>query len=124
MKEVFQCDDIAKPIGPFSPAVRGAGLTLISGQVAQDPATGKLVEGDAAAQAEVILRNVGAVLKSAGKTWADVLRIGVYLTDMADFAAVNAVYQRHVPAPYPARTAIAVKALPLGAAVEMDVMAA
>ena len=124
MKEVFQCEEIAKPIGPYSPAVRGAGLTLLSGQVAQDPATGRLVEGDAAAQAEVILRNVGAVLKAAGKTWADVLRIGVYLTDMADFGAVNAVYQRHVPAPYPARTAIGVKSLPLGATVEMDVMAA
>jgi 2-iminobutanoate/2-iminopropanoate deaminase len=123
MKEMFQCNEIAKPIGPFSPAVRGAGLTLLSGQVAQEPATGKLVEGDAAAQAEVILRNVSAVLRAAGRTWADVLRVGVYLTDMADFSAVNAVYQRHVPAPYPARTAIAVRSLPLGAAVEMDVMA-
>ena len=123
-KQAIQCSEIARPIGPFSPAVRGAGLTFLSGQVAQDPVTGKLVAGDAAAQAEVILRNIAAVLRASGKSWIDVVRVGVFLTDMGDFAAVNAVYERHVEPPFPARTAVAVVALPLGASVEMDLVAA
>ncbi len=122
-KEVFRTDEIAKPIGPFSAAAAGGGLVFLSGQVAQDPATGRLVDGDAPAQAEVILKNIAAVLRAAGRTWDDVVRVGVYLTDIADFAAVNAVYERHVTAPYPARTAIAVNSLPLGAAVEVDLVA-
>jgi len=119
-REAITTDKIAKPVGPFSAGVRRDGFTFLSGQVAQDPATGQLVGGDAAAQAEQVLANVASVLEAAGKTLDDVIRVGVYLTDMADFAAVNSVYARFFTAPYPARTAIAVAALPLGAAVEMD----
>ena len=119
-RETITTDKIAQPVGPFSAAVRRDGLTFLSGQVAQDPATGQLVDGDAAAQAEQLLTNLASVVEAAGKTLDDVIRVGVYLTDMADFAAVNGVYARFFTAPYPARTAIAVAALPLGAAVEMD----
>jgi 2-iminobutanoate/2-iminopropanoate deaminase len=90
--------------------------------VAQDPATGRLLDGDTASQAEQILRNIATALEAAGKDLGDVIRVGVYLTDMADFAAMNEVYARHFSAPYPARTAIGVAALPLGATVEMDVV--
>jgi len=122
-RDVVSTDKIATPVGPFSPAVRASEFLYLSGQVAQDPATGGLIDGDAAAQTERIFANLGAVLEAAGKTLADVVRVGVYLTDMADYPAMNAVYARQFAAPYPARTAIAVAALPLGAAVEIDLVA-
>lgn len=122
-REPITCQQVAQPVGPFSPAVRAGEFVFLSGQVGQDPATGKLVTGDVSAQAEQIFRNLGAVLGAAGKTFADVARVGVYLTNMADFPALNAVYGRHFDAPYPARTTIAVTALPLGACVEIDVVA-
>jgi 2-iminobutanoate/2-iminopropanoate deaminase len=78
------------------------------------------VSGDVEIQTERVLRNLSAVLEAAGKTLDDVIRVGVYLTDMSTFSAMNAVYERHFRRPYPARTAIGVAALPLGAAVEMD----
>jgi 2-iminobutanoate/2-iminopropanoate deaminase len=107
---------------PFSTAVRGGGLLYFSGQVGHDPATGELIDGDIAQQTEQVLRNVAAALAAAGKSLDDVVRVGVYLTDMSQFAAMNEVYRRHFTEPYPARTAIGVAALPLGAAVEMDVV--
>jgi 2-iminobutanoate/2-iminopropanoate deaminase len=107
---------------PFSLGVRGGGLLYLSGQVGQDPATGQLVEGGVARQAGQILRNIATALAAAGKDLDDVVRVGVYLSDMADFAAMNEVYARHFTKPYPARTAIGVAALPMGAAVEMDVV--
>ncbi len=122
-RETFTTDRIATPVGPFSPAVRAGEFVYLSGQVAQDPATGRLIDGDATAQTEQIFANLEAVLRAAGKTLADVVRAGVFLTDMTDYAAMNAVYARHFEAPYPARTAIAVAALPLGAAVEIDIVA-
>lgn len=112
----------APPSLPFSVAVEGTPTFFLSGQVGEDPRTGALVEGGAAAQARQLLTNVLSVLAAIGKTESDVLRVGVYLTHMADFAAVNAVYQEFFTAPYPARTAIAVAALPLGALVEADVV--
>jgi reactive intermediate/imine deaminase len=107
---------------PFSLGVRGGGLLYLSGQVAQDPSTGQLVEGDVARQTDQILRNIATALEAAGKDLGDVVRVGVYLTDMANFAAMNEVYARHFAKPYPARTAIGVAALPMGAAVEIDVV--
>jgi 2-iminobutanoate/2-iminopropanoate deaminase len=107
------------PPGPFSPAVTGTPTLFVSGQVGQDPETDELA-ADAASQARQALTNLQAVLSAAGKTEVDVIRVGVYLADMADYAAVNAVYAEFFSAPYPARTAIAVAALPLGALVEVD----
>jgi 2-iminobutanoate/2-iminopropanoate deaminase len=122
-RDVVTTDEISPPVGPFSPAVRAGESLYLSGQVAQDPVSGRLIQGDVAQQTEQILRNVEAVLRAAGKTLSDVVRVGVFLTDMRDFQAMNAVYDRIFQAPYPARTTVAVAALPLGAAVEIDVIA-
>ena len=122
-RDVYTSDRIAPPVGPFSPAVRAGDLLYLSGQVAQDPSTGNLVEGGIDAQASQIFRNVAAVLEAAGRGFDDVVRVGVYLRDMADFKAMNAVYERQFARPYPARTVIGVASLPLGAAVEIDVIA-
>jgi 2-iminobutanoate/2-iminopropanoate deaminase len=122
-REAFTSDRTAPSVGPFSQAVRGGDAIYLSGQVGADPATGRLVEGGVAAQAEQALRNLAAVLGAAGRTLDDVVRVGVYVADMGDFAAMNEVYARHFEAPYPARTTIGVAALPLGAAVEIDLIA-
>ena len=90
--------------------------------MAQDPATGELADGDVARQADQLLRTIAATLAAIGKDLDDVIRVGVYLTGMSQFGAMNEAYRRHFAEPYPARTAIAVAALPLGAAVEMDVV--
>jgi 2-iminobutanoate/2-iminopropanoate deaminase len=122
-KTVVSTDRIAAPIGPFSPAVWAGDQLYLSGQVAQDPASGRLVEGDAGAQAERILENVRAVLEAAGRTFDDVVKVSVFLTSMRDFPSVNAVYARWFQPPYPARTTVAVAELPLGAKVELDLLA-
>ncbi|HEY7612965.1 MAG TPA: Rid family detoxifying hydrolase [Gemmatimonadales bacterium] len=122
-KRAVTTSEIAPPVGPFSPAVGRDGSLYLSGQVAQDPVSGRLIEGDVAAQTEQLLRNAAAVLRAGGKSLADVVRVGVFLTDMADFQAMNVVYARHFDLPYPARTTVAVSALPLGARVEMDFLA-
>lgn len=123
MRDAITSDKIARPVGPFSPAVRGENVIYLSGQVGQDPATGRVVEGGVAAQAARTLENVKAVLEAAGRSMDDVLRVGIFLADMKDFAVVNEVYARYFTAPYPARTTVAVAALPLGAAVEIEVVA-
>src|SRR5687767_10582381 len=106
-------DKLPAPAGPFALAVHGGGLLYLSGQIAQDPATGDLIDGDIAEQTGQVLRNIATVLESAGKDLGDVVRVGVYLTNMAAFAAMNEVYSRHFTEPYPARTTIGVAALPL-----------
>ena len=121
-RQSFTSDRIGPPVGPFSQAVQGAGdAVYLSGQVGHDPATGRLAEG-VAAQTEQAFRNLSAVLEAAGRTLDDVVRVGVYLADMGDFAAMNEVYARWFEQPYPARTTIGVAALPLGAAVEIDMV--
>ena len=122
-KGAVTTEEIAPPVGPFSPAVEYDGSLYVSGQVAQDPVSGKLIDDDVAAQTEQILRNAAAVLRAGGKSFSDVVKVGVFLTDMTDFQAMNAVYARHFQTPYPARTTVAVSALPLGARVEMDFLA-
>src|SRR5579859_7614138 len=103
-------DRLAKPVGPFSPAVRDGDRIYTSGQVAQDPATGKLIEGGVAAQTEQIFRNLETLMTAAGKSLADVVKVNVYLTDIQRFAEMNEVYAKHFAAPYPARTTIGVAA--------------
>ena len=122
-KAVITTDRIAPPAGPFSPAIRAGNTVYLSGQVAQDPVTGRLIDGDVERQTEQILENVDAVLRAASLTLRDVVKVGVFLADMRDFQAMNAVYAKWFEAPYPARTTVAVAALPLGAMVEMDVVA-
>jgi 2-iminobutanoate/2-iminopropanoate deaminase len=105
-REAIATDKLAAPVGPFSLGVRGAGLLFLSGQVAQDPATGKLIDGDVARQTHQILDNIATALETVGKSLADVLRVGVYLTDISDFAVMSQAYSEHFAEPYPARTAI------------------
>ena len=122
-KRVVTTDRIAAPGGPFSTALEVEGWLYLSGQVGQDPKTGRLVEGDITRQAEQILLNVQAVLEAAGRTFSNVIQVRVFLADMGDFQAMNAVYTRFFQQPYPVRTTVAVKSLPLGAAMEMDLIA-
>ena len=93
-----------------------------SGQVAQDPATGKVVEGGIVPETERVFQNLSAVLKAASKSFDDVVRAGVFLTNMTDFAAMNGIYAKYFSQPCPARTTIAAAALPLGACVEIDLV--
>ena len=122
-KQMIKSAKLAPPVGPFSPAVRINGFVYLSGQVGQDPSTGKIVEGGVEREAEQIFAGLGSVLEAAGLTFDDVIRVGVFLTDMASYAAVNSIYARFFHEPFPARTTVAVAALPLGARVEIDLIA-
>jgi 2-iminobutanoate/2-iminopropanoate deaminase len=114
--------ELTPPVGPFSQAIEAGGFIYLSGQVAQDPVTGKLVAGGIAAETERVFRNLSAVLKAAGRSFDDVVRAGVYLTNMNDFVAMNGIYAKHFSQPFPARTTIGVAVLPLGACVEIDLV--
>ena len=109
-------------IGPYSQAIVADGTVYCSGQIGLDPATGELADG-LEAQAERALRNLSAVLDAAGLTFADVVKTTIFLTDMAHFAAVNAIYASAMPEPPPARSTVAVAALPKGALVEIEAIA-
>jgi 2-iminobutanoate/2-iminopropanoate deaminase len=111
-------------IGPYSQAIGVGRLVLCSGQIGLDPSTGEVVAGGVAEQADRALRNLAAVLDAAGLGFADVVKTTVFLVDMADFAVLNEVYGRFVTDPPPARSTIAVAALPRGARVEIEAMAA
>jgi 2-iminobutanoate/2-iminopropanoate deaminase len=114
--------ELAPPAGPFSHAIEVGGFLYFSGQVGQDPATGKVVEGGIVAETERVFRNLSAVLKAAGKSFDDVARVGVFLTSLSDYAALNGIYAKYFSPPFPARTTIGVAALPLGACVEIDLV--
>ena len=118
-KTAITSPELAPPVGPFSQAVDAGGFIYFSGQVGQDPTTGKLVAGGIAAETERLFQNLSAVLKEAGKGFDDVVRAGVYLTSMSDYVAMNGIYAKYFSPPFPARTAIGVAALPLGACVEI-----
>jgi reactive intermediate/imine deaminase len=111
-------------IGPYSQAVRSGATVFLSGQIPLDPATGELVAGDITAQARRVFDNLRAVCEAAGGSLDDVARVGIYLMDLADFAAVNAVMAEVFAAPYPARSTIQVSGLPRGARVEVDAVLA
>ncbi len=121
-KQAIVSPDLAPPVGPYSTAVRAGGFVFLSGQIGLDPGTRKIVAGGVEAQTEQLFRNIRAVLEAAGKTMDDVVRTCVYLTDMADFGTMNAIYARQFKEPFPARTTIAVTALPIGATVEIDLV--
>jgi 2-iminobutanoate/2-iminopropanoate deaminase len=114
--------ELSPPVGPFSQAIEVGGFIFFSGQIGQDPATGKVVEGGIVAETERLFRNLSAVLKAAGKSFDHVVRAGVYLTNMSDFVAMNGIYAKYFSQPFPARTTIGVAALPLGACVEIDLV--
>lgn len=121
----LHCLQPARPqaIGPYSHATWAGDLLYCSGQTPIDPATGKLIDGDVGAQTNRVFDNLQAVVEDAGLTMDDVVKCNVYLTDMANFAAMNAVYGTRFTAPFPSRTTVAVAGLPLGAAVEIELIA-
>lgn len=124
MKEAITSSDAPKAIGPYSQAVRAGGLVFLSGQIPLDPRTGELVAGDVRAQADRVLDNLAAVLRAAGLSFEQVVKTTIYLTDLADFGAVNEVYGKRFGAVPPARATVQVAALPRGAKVEIDAVAA
>ena len=122
-KKRIQTENAPAAVGPYSQAIRAGNLIFTAGQVALDPASGELVCRDVAAQTEQVVKNLKAVLAAAGSGLDQVLKTTVFLQNMADFAAMNAVYGRHFPEPYPARSTVEVGALPKGALVEIEVIA-
>lgn len=123
MKEVISTQHGPKAIGPYSQAVKANGFVFVSGQIALDPATGQLVEGDVARQTERVLENLKAILEAAGSSLQKAVKTTVFLKDMNDFSAMNEVYARSFPSAPPARSTVEVARLPREVRVEIDVMA-
>ena len=124
-RDVIQTDKAPKAIGPYSQAisVTAGKMVFLSGQIPLDPATGQMVEGDVGPQTEQVMKNLEAVLAAAGCTFANVVRCGIFLTDLGDFGKVNEIYGRYFPANPPARATVQVSALPRGCKVEIDCIA-
>ena len=120
MPNVIATTDAPAAIGPYSQAVRAGNTVYFSGQIPLDSATGALVEGDITAQMRRVFDNLVAVAKAAGGSLSQIVRVGIYVTDLANFAAVNAVMAEYFQQPYPARSTIEVSALPKAAQVEVD----
>jgi len=124
MKKVTATTDAPKAVGPYSQAVAAGGFLFCAGQIPLMPETGELVLGDVTLQTIRVLENLGAVLQASGLTFANVVKTTVFLTDLADFAKMNEVYARCFSEPFPARSTIQVAALPKGASVEIEAIAA
>jgi 2-iminobutanoate/2-iminopropanoate deaminase len=123
VRQAVSAPNAPKAIGPYSPGIRSGNLLFLSGQIPIDPATSNLVDGDIAAQTEQVMRNIGALLQAGGAGFEHVVRTTVFLADINDFAAMNAVYGRFVGNPPPARSTVQVARLPRDARVEIDVIA-
>ena len=120
MSQIVQTDKAPAAIGPYSQAVRSGSTVYFSGQIPLVPATGEVVAGDITAQARQVFDNLKAVAEAAGGSLDRIVRLGLYLTDLSQFAAVNAVMAEYFDAPYPARSTIEVSALPKGVLFEVD----
>ncbi|MDO8899540.1 MAG: RidA family protein [Bacteroidales bacterium] len=123
MKKVIITPNAPGAIGPYSQAIEINGMLFISGQIPIDPATGKVVEEDITIQTEQVMKNIGAILEAAGYTFSDVVKSTCLLSDMANFAAMNAVYGKYYQHEAPARAAFAVKTLPLNVLIEIETIA-
>jgi len=123
MKEVIKTNDAPQAIGPYSQAIKANGCVFISGQIAIDPATGELVEGDVGKQADRVLQSLRAILQAAGSSMEQVVRTTVFLKNMSDFAAMNQVYATFFTTQQPARSTVEVAQLPRNVLVEIDVIA-
>jgi 2-iminobutanoate/2-iminopropanoate deaminase len=121
-REAVSTSSAPAAIGPYSQGIASDGLLFCSGQIGLDPTSGDLVDG-LEAQTERVLRNIAAILDAAGLAMSDVVKTTIFLTDMADFATVNGIYARHVVDPPPARSTVAVSALPKGARIEIEAIA-
>lgn len=122
-KDAIISDELPAPKGPYSPAIRAGGFVFVSGQGPIDPATGEVVKRDVQQQTRLVLENVRAILGAAGSSLDKVVKTNVYLSDIANFAAMNEVYATFFTTEPPARTTIQAAALPLGIDVEIDVIA-
>jgi 2-iminobutanoate/2-iminopropanoate deaminase len=122
-KEIVSTDQAPRAIGPYSQAVKACKLVFLSGQIPLDPASGELVAGTIEEQTERVMENLKAVLAACQLTLADIVKTTIFLTDMADFAKVNAVYGRYFDQRPPARSTVQVAALPKGAQVEIEAVA-
>lgn len=123
MKEAIKTHRAPAALGPYSQAVKANGFVFVSGQVAIDPASNQLIEGDVSRQTEQVLQNVAQILAAAGTSMDRVMRTTVFLKNMNDFPQMNAVYGKHFPEPYPARSTVEVARLPKDVLVEIDVIA-
>jgi len=123
MKKIISTSDAPAAVGPYSQAVEMNNTLYISGQIPINPETGKLVEGDITVQTEQVFRNIAAILSSAGYTFADVVKSTCLLSDITNFRAMNEVYSGYYTEKQPARSAFAVKDLPLGALIEIETIA-
>ncbi|HID53366.1 MAG TPA: RidA family protein [Anaerolineae bacterium] len=123
-KEIISTKEAPAAVGPYSQAVKVGNLIYTAGQIPLDPATGKLVQGDIAAQTDRVMQNLHAVLTAAGSSLDNVVKTTIFLTDMGHYRAVNEVYGRYMAANPPARSAVQVAALPLGALIEIEMVAA
>jgi 2-iminobutanoate/2-iminopropanoate deaminase len=123
MRQVVSAPDAPKAMGAYSPAIKAGNLLFISGQIPVDPSTGDLIQGDIAAQAEQVMRNLTALLRAAGAGFDHVVRTTVYLADMNDFAGMNEVYSRYIVDPPPARATVQVARLPRDVKIEIDAIA-
>jgi 2-iminobutanoate/2-iminopropanoate deaminase len=123
LRTAVTSDDAPKAQGVYTPAIRAGQLLFVSGQIPVDPRTGQIVDGDFSAQADQAMRNVSALLKAAGVGFEHVVRTTVFLADMDDFAAMNAVYARYVVDPAPARATVQVARLPRDVRIEVDAIA-
>ena len=121
--KAIHTDQAPKALGPYSQAIEAGGMVFASGQVPIDPATDQFVSGGIKEQTRQSLTNARSILQQAGTDLSHVVKTTVFLADMADFAAMNDVYARHFPAPFPARSAVAVRTLPKNALVEIEVIA-
>ena len=122
-KQVIETAAAPKAVGPYSQAVVAGGLVFCAGQIPLDPATGQLVGGDVQQQTARVMDNLKAVLEAAGSSFERAVKVTIYLADLGDFAAMNAVYATYVPAPPPARSTVQVSRLPRDVRVEIDVIA-
>ena len=123
-RTVISSPDAPQPVSAYSQAIQSGSLLFLSGQIPIDPATGKVVSGTIGEETERVIENLRAVLAAAGATLEHVVKTTVFLTNMADFAAFNAAYAPHFPSSPPARSTVAVAALPLGVRVEIEAVAA
>jgi 2-iminobutanoate/2-iminopropanoate deaminase len=123
MREVISTPNAPQAIGPYSQAIKANGFIFVSGQIPVDPATQKIVEGGVAQQTEQVIRNLEAILRAAGSSLEKVVRTGVFLKDMGEFAAMNDIYERFFPQSSPARSTVEVARLPKDVRVEIDAIA-
>lgn len=124
MKQVISTPNAPAAVGTYSQAIVANGMVYASGQLGLNPATGDFAGEDFKSQAEQSLKNVGAILEAAGTSFDNVVKVSVFMSDMSNFAALNEIYAQYFKAPYPARSAVAVKTLPKNGLIEIEVIAA